>query len=116
MTVEEVLKNYLETQLNKKVFPLVKPQNESLPCIVYQRISTVEKRNHSGKSNINRVRMQLIVYGNTYSEAKDLANQVKNLLEVNTTQWKVSTLENQIEFQTEVKQIILDFYIWSSLN
>lgn len=116
MDVEEKLKTYLETELGVKVFPFSKPQKELLPCILYQRISTLSKRNHSGSSNINRVRMQLTILGNTYREAKDLANQVKEKLEVNTTQWKVSTLENQIEFQNERDLILLDFYIWSSLT
>ncbi len=115
MTIEETLVNTL-SELGVKVFPLVKPIKESFPCIVYQRISTSIKRTLTGTVDLNRVRMQVACFGNTYQEAKDLANQVRNLLEANTEIFEVSTLENQVENQEEnINQIILEFFIWSKL-
>jgi hypothetical protein len=113
-SIEETLKSVLDSVAG--VFPLVKPKGESFPAIVYQRISTNKFNTHSNKVNLYRVNMQVACMDETYKKAKELAESVNDLLDLNTTDFEICYLQNWIESKPDSSEpyiIYLTYYIWS---
>lgn len=111
--MEATLKTVLDTT-NYPVYALSIPTNGALPCIVYQRISTYQIRSHSG-NEMERPRFQISCWANTYSGAKTVAEAVKTALDLNQTNFKLATKEDELddkEVETNLYRKILDFYVW----
>lgn len=62
----------IKAVINDRLFPLAIPQEENIPAIVYQRISSPRTLTLSGDS-VNNPRIQLSCYGASYGTAKQLA-------------------------------------------
>lgn len=111
-----MLDETLVSKLNSiaKTFPLVKPEKESLPCILYQRIDTVQNNYHTGKS-LSRPRYQITCLASTKKAANDLATLVKTALDLNKVDFPLAYLINQFddkEQEEKIFKVILDFYIF----
>lgn len=68
--------------VSTRIYPLLLPQEPTLPALVYQRIST-NPLGHSqdGPNHLARVRMQLRCHGATLLAAKQLADAVRAALD-----------------------------------
>lgn len=65
-----------------RIYPLLLPQEPTLPALVYQRISTNPLgHSHDGPNHLTRVRMQLRCHGATLLAAKTLADAVRDALD-----------------------------------
>ena len=117
-TVEESLTTCLLsiTGTSFGIYPLLKPEKTNFPAVVYTRVSTQNVREHSATYGLNVVRMQVSCWDETYKGAKELAGRVKSKLDVNTTAFNVSYLDNQREFVDEEgpRNVQIDFMIWSN--
>ena len=71
----------LTALINKRVYPLVMPQAEGLekklPCIVYQKISSVPVYSHDGDMLLTEARIQFSCYAKTYAAVKALEAQMR---------------------------------------
>jgi len=67
--------------VGSRVYPLVVPQDATLPAIAYQQISGPRDHTHSGPSGLVRARMQLTFVGSSYSEAKAVADAARAALD-----------------------------------
>ena len=56
--------------VGSRIYPLVRPQGDALPAIVYQRISTVPVNSLDGDSGLDEVRIQIACVAPTYAQAK----------------------------------------------
>jgi len=109
MSTEEKLVGLLS---GMKIFPLVKPERESPPCVLYQRISTQERRNHGGKG-LTLSRFQLTCLANSKAEIISLIETVKEKLDLNQSTWLLSWLINQYDDLDEnFYKTILEFYVF----
>lgn len=87
MNIEEQLNYYLAGNTSiaalvaDRIYPLVAPQEAALPYLVYQRISTVRERSHSGPSGLAHPRFQITAAAEEYSTLRDLANAVRGALD-----------------------------------
>lgn len=63
--------------VSARIYPTVAPQNVTLPCVVYQRISGVREHTHDAIGDLARPRFQFAAIATTYSAAKLLANAVR---------------------------------------
>lgn len=59
--------------IQDRLFPLAVPQDEDVPAIVYQQISSPRTLSVSGDSSANSTRIQLSVYADTFGKAKQIA-------------------------------------------
>ena len=112
--MEQTLVTVLETT-GKPVYSLSIPANGSYPCVVYQRISTLQYRSHSG-NELERPRFQVSCWGKTYSETKALSESVKTALDLNQVNFKLATKEEEIdekEAETGLYRKVLDFFIFN---
>ena len=88
MKIEEALflhlKNYapLVDLVGQRIYPLVSPQNSTLPVITYQKISQVRERTLSSPApKVVRARFQISCWAASYAEVKEVAEQVKAALQ-----------------------------------
>ena len=113
MTVQATLVSLLQGA-GLTVYPLTVPQNGTYPNVVYQRVSNMQVRTHSGVA-LERPRVQLSCWAKTYAECVATAQTVKAALDLNQTDFKLATKENELdaqEVETGLYRIILDFYVW----
>lgn len=101
--------------LGLKVYPLAVPESGAVyPNVVYQTISTVQIRSHEGVE-MERPRVQLSVHAKTYIQCVQTAQTVKSALDLNQTDFKLATKENEMdakEVEAGIYRIMLDYFIW----
>jgi hypothetical protein len=109
----EKLKTALETS-GIKAYPLTKPQDATLPCCTYQRISTDTLKVMSGQSTFNTSRFQVDVWASNYKAAVEQAITIIGILDGNSTNFEVSQLGSYmetIEAENNLYRCTLDFML-----
>lgn len=88
-TVEEALRSKLvgtaavTALVGQRVYPLVLPDGQALPAVVYQRVTTARGASHTatvGRGLVNAT-MQFACIGLTYGSARAVATAVRQALE-----------------------------------
>lgn len=60
-----------------RIYPLLVPQDATLPALAYQRISGPRDHAHTGATGLAFARMQLTYVAASYNEAKSLGEAVR---------------------------------------
>jgi hypothetical protein len=116
MSVQTTLVTLLQDE-GLTVYPVAVPTNGKYPNVVYQRISNVQVRSHSGVE-MERPRMQLTCWAKKYADCFDVAQAVKEALDLNQTDFKLATKENEMDVREEstgLFRIILEYFIWDEV-
>jgi hypothetical protein len=85
-TLEEALVLQLQNDagvsalVSTRIYPLVVPQDATLPAIAYQRISGPRAYSHSGPTGAVQARMQITSVASDYSGAKALSAAVRSAM------------------------------------
>lgn len=112
--IEETLLTVLQTT-GKPVYSLSVPTDGTYPCIVYQRVSTVQYRSHS-QNELERPRFQITCWAKKYSDAKTLSESVKTALDLNQVNFDLATKENEFDYketETGLYSKVLDFFVYN---
>ena len=84
--IEVDLRNHLindaevKAIIETRVFPLLKPQGEKTPCIVYTVVNDKDKTSLQGENYSTEIIFQLDCYDSSYSKVKELKAAVKNAM------------------------------------
>jgi hypothetical protein len=125
VTIEEALVHKLTTTstittlIGTRIYPLVFPAGATMPCLVYQRISTPRIHTHEGASGLAQPRFQLTCWSATYGGAKALANAVREALDgfkgsIQGVQVGATFIQNELdqrEADTKLYSVIQDYTI-----
>ena len=122
-TVEFDLQSYLQDNLSGtiKCYPIRLPQDVTLPAMMYRRISGQRIRSIQGPTGLAHPLIELSVYSKSYLEAKELAAEVRVLLDgFRGVIGSGSLVENIIiendqdtfDDDTGIYRIILDAIVW----
>jgi len=102
--------------IGDRIYPVEAPQGEKRQYCVYEQVSGGRRYSHSGYSNLQRPRMQVSCYAETYEAAKDIAAQVTAALESwFTLKTGGNRQQNEIDMidpATGLKVVVVDFFIW----
>ena|SRR4026207_1493356 len=85
--IRPALRSFLLADVNisavvaDRVFPLVLPQGQTQPSIVYSRISGIGDHTTSGPSGLARPRFQIDAYAQSADDADALALMIKSALD-----------------------------------
>jgi hypothetical protein len=96
-----------------RIYALVRPQDDPLPALAYQRISTVPVTSLDGDSGLDNVRLRFSCYAKTLLEAKTLAAATRAA--INEASGLKSTCVMEMDDQdqeTRNFRVIVDFNIW----
>lgn len=122
--IEEDLYSHLSTftgltaLVGDRVYPVTAPQTVQAPFCVFFKVSDARIYSHQGFSGLERVRVQISCYAETYLEAKQVAEQVTAAMEA----WLAANVKVQASFQeneldmydseTGLYHVPVDFFIW----
>jgi hypothetical protein len=111
--IEKDIFDELKSLVGNRVYPLVAPQNVTLPFIIYTRISNTPQNVIEGGSTIDQVRIQVDTYASTYDGVKTTSLQVRDAM-ISSSAFKASMQMEQDFFETEVDyyRVSQDFYVW----
>jgi len=126
VTIEEGLYSKLAADsgvsalVSTRIYPLLVPQDASLPAIAYQRISGPRDHAHDGATGLALARVQVTCLGSSYDETKDVSEAVRAAIDGGAGTWGSTTvgaclLENERdEWATpfDKSTVQMDFMIW----
>lgn len=69
------------TGSEERIFPLVLPQPEKLPALVYQLVGNVPEQDMDGVVNLESARVQVDAHARTHPAAKQLGRAVRKAVE-----------------------------------
>lgn len=111
-TIEQDLKSTLS---GITLYPDAIPSDATFPNAVYQQVSELPVRHHGGNA-LRRIRYQITVYGKTKNSSVTLANSIKATLDLNQTDFKLATKQNEFstkEAESGLYATVLEFFIWT---
>lgn len=71
----------ISSLVGTRIYPSAAPQNTIRPYCVYQLVNKPHIYSHSGYSGLSQLKVQLISYGDSYQDAKQVAAAVTSLME-----------------------------------
>lgn len=88
----------LTALVSTRIYPLVLPQNPTLPAVTYQRIDGLREEGIAGSHGLAHPRIQIDAWASSYTSAKAVAVQVRSALyRLGWTEDSVTVLDAFIE-------------------
>ena len=101
--------------VSTRIYPVVLPQDVTLPAITYSRISGGQVNSLTGYSGLENPRIQIDVWGATYPACQTLAADVHTAMDAATTFG--AHLESDMDFyedDTKIYRVSMDFSVWNN--
>ena len=102
--------------IGDRVWPVEAPQGTKDAHCIYEQVSGGRRYSHSGYSNLQRPRLQVSCYADTYEMAKNIADHVTTALEswfsLKTGGNRQQNEIDMIDPATGLKVVVVDFFIW----
>lgn len=112
MTIQQSVYTALTSLVGGRVHPSVAPDQQTLPFIVYNRVSSVPTTTLADGQPIQQTRMQVDIYAATYSAAQALADQVRDAL-IGSPLYGVQLMEfDGFEEDIKVFRVVHDYSFW----
>lgn len=103
-----------------RLYPVLLPEDATLPAATYQRISTTREYATTGPVALNRVRIQLDCWADTYAEVKQLQTAILAILEDRSTYASANidsitliTATDGYEQDARLYRVSMDFYVYA---
>lgn len=101
--------------VSTRIYPMVLPQDVTLPAITYSRISGGQVNSMGGFSNLENPRVQVDVWAATYTAAKTLAALVHTAMGGATTYSAILISDMDLfEDDTKIYRVSMDFSVWNN--
>ena len=111
--IEQTIFETLKGLANDRVYPLLMPQNPTLPAVVYTRVGNTPQYTLDCPATLDQHLFQFDAYAETYLEAVTLADQVRTALEQSSMK---GTLQTSLDFYENapggLDRVSNDFYLW----
>jgi hypothetical protein len=94
-----------------RISPLVRAQNETLPCVTLSLVAVAPMNHINGAPTLDQNRVQVDSWATTYSEARSVADACRAALEAAGL-----VMESEFDsFEADVDEyrVTQDFYIWT---
>lgn len=103
------------TRAENRVYAVVLPQDIGFPAISYQRISDAPVNDYSGHSGLDRVRIQIDAWAQTYWEAKALGEEIRACMLAADFKAVPDTDFDDFETESKLYRFSADFFLWQGL-
>ena len=110
--IETSIFDALKNLVSNRCYPLLMPQDPTLPAIVFSRVASIAQNKLDSGASIDQVRIQIDCYASTYDEAKTLSASVRSAME--EADFK-GTLQIDVDFyepDLKIYRVVMDFYVW----
>jgi hypothetical protein len=102
----------LKGLVSNRVYPIIMPQNPTLPAVVYTRITNTPINVLGHQPTLDQVRVQIDVWANTYKESKTLAKSVRNAMETASFSATLQSDDESYEPETGLYRVSSDYYVY----
>jgi hypothetical protein len=99
--------------VNKRVYPLILPQNAIYPAITYQRVSSSPENTLAGYSGLMNPYVSISSWATSYSAAKALANDVHTAMNGSTMKNVLFNEMDNYDPDEKIYFITQDYSIWN---
>ncbi|MBU1567715.1 MAG: DUF3168 domain-containing protein [Proteobacteria bacterium] len=113
MAIEGDVKDVLDSLVSNRCYPVVAPDNPTRPYIIYQVITNVPNVLLDGPGGLERRRMQIDIWAETYASQKSLEAQVFSAMAAATFSNIPLMAQDSYEPETKLFRSIMEFSIWS---
>lgn len=106
------------TSAGSRVYGVVLPQvaqDEGLPAVSYQRISSAPVNDYDGHSNLDKVRIQVDAWARTYGAAKQLAGEIRAALTAASFKALLESDFDEFEEESKLYRVSTDYELWQGL-
>jgi len=123
--IESALRSILITDdtvkaITTRCYPIAIPQSPTYPLILYTKITGMRDHTLRGASGHAHPRFQIEAWAETYTEAKTLADAIRNALDdysgtvLGTVIWSclIDSEQDIYESEIEVYRTLQDYFIW----
>jgi len=98
-----------------RIYPLILPQDPTLPAITYARVTTSRIYSSEGYSNLDNAMIQVDCWASTYAGAKALGTAVLSAMDGSSTFSAVLIDERDMfEDDVEIYRVSMDFSTWNT--
>jgi hypothetical protein len=97
--------------VNERVSPIIRAQNEALPCVTLTLVAVTPMNHINGAPTLDQHRIQVDSWGTGYAEVRSVANAVRAALEAAGL-----VMESEFDgFEPDVDEyrVTQDFYYWN---
>ncbi len=103
----------INRRVNTRIYPIVMPQDVTLPAITYQRISAQMINDLGGYSNLENPHIAINCWALGYAEAKVMANEVQDAMYAATT-YKATLFNDLDVYEPDLNlfAVSMDFSCW----
>ena len=98
-----------------RIYPLVLPQKPTLPAVTFQRIANARVNSFDACGGIDNPRIQVDCWATTRKAARELAMEVKRVVEAATTfgAWLITDAEfYEDDVDPRLYRVSMDFSTW----
>jgi hypothetical protein len=102
------------TAAEDRVYALVLPDGMARPAITYQRITSTPINDVGGHSGLDQVQLQVDCWADTYGAAKELAEQVRVVMQAASFMALLLTDEDEFEKESKLYRVRSDYLLWQA--
>ncbi|MEN6474136.1 MAG: DUF3168 domain-containing protein [Syntrophaceae bacterium] len=96
-----------------RIYPVLLPQDPTLPAITYQRISNDPQNTMGGHGDLYNPRIQIDAWARSYSEIKSLELAIRTAMEAASAFSALEMSDQDLyEPDMEIYRISIDFSCW----
>jgi hypothetical protein len=117
--IEEALYSHLSTStgltalVSDRIYPIMMPQDPTLPAITYQRISNSPVNTIGGFASLDNPHIQFDCWATSYSSVKALGDKLRKTIAAATTFNALQMSDQDLyEADTEIYRVSMDFSCW----
>jgi hypothetical protein len=105
--------------LSGRIYPMILPQDATLPACTYQRIDTMIEVSHDNNQSVQHPRVQFSVYDKRYGTARTQAEAIRDLFNgLISGSFQATFIENvldDVEEETQLRKSIVDIVYWGNI-
>jgi hypothetical protein len=111
--IEQQIFDTLKGLVSNRAYPLVMPQNPTLPALVYTLVATnAQNTLCNPPASLDQVLVQVDAYATTYLEARQLAEQARSAIEQSDLKGTLQSAQDFYEPDPVVYRASIDLYCW----
>ena len=103
----------LTTLVSNRIYPIMMPQDPTLPAITYQRISNNPQWAMGGACGLDNPRMQIDCWTTSFAASKALGDALRKAMAMPGTFNAIQLNDQDIyEVDTEIYRVSMDYSCW----
>ncbi len=104
----------VSTYIGTRIYPVILPQDPTLPAITFQRIDTRKYYSFQGDNGGESPRVQIDIWSTGYDQGRSIATAIKTAMDA-ATAYKVIDFDQRDLYEPDVEnyRIQQDFVLWN---